>query len=414
MKRCNTLLMATIFLALSAGILPAAAQEKVKLDPVAKGASQSIGYYVPQQLVLSSTVPTTIKKTPKLKNPLYGIIPTHSDGNRVFHVILDETSSNKATLYVDANGDGDLTNDPQSVWNAYKSSDGFMNWSGNTAITLSQGTTSLDAHLGIYQFDKANPSAAAYKNTLFFYRDYAYAGKATIGGKTWSVMLSDDAMGGDFSAKGTVFLIDRDANGSFDSRWESFDIKAPFTLDGQTYELTDVQPLGGEFTIIKSSQTVAELKAPPDHSIGKKITPFTATDIDGKTVNFPQDFAGKIVMLDFWATWCGPCMEEVPGLAECYAKYKDKGFAILGVTLDSANQDKQIRAVMKDKKMLWPEIYDGKGWKAEIALLYFIQSIPSPFLVDGDTGEILATGGNLRGTYLIPTLEQALKKKGKN
>jgi thiol-disulfide isomerase/thioredoxin len=404
-------LMVAILAVAGSGAL--AAQEKIKLDPVPKGASQSIGYYVPKQIALSPTVPSTLKKAPKLKNPLYVIIPAKSDGDRIFHVILDESSASKSILYVDTNGDGDLTNDPQNSWAAYKSSDGFMNWMGDASITLTQGAFSLDAHLGIYQFDKKNPSAASYKNTLFVYRDYAYAGKIKFGDKNLTVMLSDDAISGDFSAKGTMLLIDRDGNGSIDSRWESFDIKAPFALEGQSYELTDVQSLGGGFTIIKSSQSVAELKAPPDHAIGKKITSFTATDMDGKTVNFPQDFAGKIVMLDFWATWCGPCMEEVPGLAECYAKYKDKGFTVLGVTLDSAKADAQLRAVMKEKNMLWPEIYDGKGWKAEIAQMYFIQSIPSSFLVDGDTGEILSTGGNLRGQWLRATIEQALKKKGK-
>jgi len=412
MNRCvakAALLLAMIAVAGDSALV---AQEKVKLDVVPKGAAQTIGYNTSQRLELTSIAPLSIKKAPKLINPLYGIIPTHSDGNRIFHVILDEVSSNKATLYIDANGDGDLTNDPQNSWKTYSFSDGSTQWLGNTAITLSQGTTSLDAHLVVYKYDKNDPSLAAYKNILFFYRDYAYAGKATIGGKTWTVMLSDDALGGDFSAKGTFLLVDRDGNGSFDPKWESFDVKAPFTLEGQSYELTDLQPLGGEFTIIKSSQSVAELKAPPDHAIGKKITSFTASDMDGKTVNFPRDFAGKIVMLDFWATWCGPCMEEVPGLADCYSKFKDKGFAVLGITLDNANQARQIREVMKDKNMLWQEIYDGKGWKAQIAQLYFIQSIPSSFLVDGDTGEILSAGGNLRGKWLIPTIEQALNKKG--
>lgn len=413
MNRCiakSALLFAMLAIA---GSLALVAQEKVKLDFVPKGESHTIGYNISQRLDLSATVPPTIKKAPKLKKPLYGIIPTRSDGNRIFHVILDETSGNKTKLYVDTNGDGDLTNDPQSSWDAYKSSDGYLTWSGVTAITLSQGTTSLDAHLVVYKFDKADPSTASYQNTLFFYRDYAYAGNARIGGKTWTVKLSDDALGGDFSAKGTVFLVDRDGNGTFDPKWEKFDIKAPFALEGQSYELTDLQPLGGEFTIIKSNQSVTELKMPPDHSTGKKITSFTMADMDGKTVNFPQDFAGKIVMLDFWATWCGPCMEEVPGLAECYAKFKDKGFAILGVTLDNANQDQHVREVMKEKNMLWPEIYDGKGWNAQIARMYFIQAIPASFLVDGDTGEILSIGGNLYGKWLIPAIEQALKNKGK-
>ena len=171
--------------------------------------------------------------------------------------------------------------------------------------------------------------------------------------------------------------------------------------------------LGDSFRIVKSSKSVVETLPPPDHRVGKIVTSFKATDMDGVPVRFPSDFAGRIVMLDFWATWCGPCMSEVPGLVAAYTKYKAKGFEVLGVSLDSANQADAVHSVMKDKGMSWRQIYDGKDWNAEIAQLYVIDSIPAAYLVDGDTGEILALEGSLRGDALARTVEQALKKKGK-
>lgn len=400
-------------LAVTAGIGPLCAQGQVKLDPIAKDGSAVTGYYVPQRLKLSSTAPKSIKKAPALKSPAYGIIPAKSDGGRSFHVILDENAPTGPALYVDANGDGDLTNDPAVAWKAYKGSNGYSTSEGYATLRLTSGSDSLDAQFGIYRFDPKDPQRESLRDSLLYYSDYAYKGKATIGGKSYDIALADDASGGDFSAKGIKLLVDRDANGKFDAKWEIFDAGEPFNIDGTTWELEGLRALGGSFTVKKSDRTAVELMAPADLSVGKIITPFTATDMDGKTVNFPKDFAGKIVLLDFWATWCGPCVQEVPGLAAAYKKYASKGFDVLGITLDGEGQETQLRAFMKKNGMLWREIYDGKGWEAEIAQLFLIESIPSSFLVDGDTGEILAKTDRLRGSSLVPTLEAALKKKGK-
>ena len=116
-------------------------------------------------------------------------------------------------------------------------------------------------------------------------------------------------------------------------------------------------------------------------------------------------------MLDFWATWCGPCMKEVPGLAKAYKAYHGKNFEVLGVTLDKADATEKINQVMTKNEMTWPQIYDGKFWKARIADMYAINGIPAAFLVDGDSGEIIAAGGSLRGEDLEKTIQEALDKK---
>ncbi|HPQ08125.1 MAG TPA: TlpA disulfide reductase family protein [Bacteroidia bacterium] len=135
-------------------------------------------------------------------------------------------------------------------------------------------------------------------------------------------------------------------------------------------------------------------------AIGKKIMEFEQNDPDGKKINI-RSFEGKYVLIDFWASWCGPCRMENPYVVAAYNKYKDKGFTVLGVSLDQ-NKNAWLKAIEKDG-LTWTHVSDLKGWGNEVAQSFGISSIPQNILIDKQ-GIIIAK--NLRGTALEEKLKE--------
>jgi peroxiredoxin len=163
-----------------------------------------------------------------------------------------------------------------------------------------------------------------------------------------------------------------------------------------------------------SISRVAAQETNAAYSPGQKAPAFEVKTTDGKTVQFPGDFKGKVVLLDFWATWCGPCRAELPNVAATYQQYHSQGLEFLGISLDRENAKDQLAAFTKDNNMPWPQVYDGKFWRTALVVQYGIHSIPMALLVDGDNGIILAEGDEARGPKLAPAIKKALAARKKN
>src|SRR5215471_9377422 len=118
------------------------------------------------------------------------------------------------------------------------------------------------------------------------------------------------------------------------------------------------------------------------YTAGQTAPAFEGRTTEGKTLKFPADYKGKIVLLDFWATWCGPCRRELPNVTSAYEKYHTKGFDIIGISLDRPREGPQLVQFTKDNNMPWPQVYDGQYWKAAVAVKYGVHAIPCPILVD--------------------------------
>ncbi len=152
-----------------------------------------------------------------------------------------------------------------------------------------------------------------------------------------------------------------------------------------------------------AKKIMAELpKGPVD--IGDLAPDIKLADPAGKTIAL-SSLKGKVVLLDFWASWCGPCRKENPNVVKAYQTYKDKGFTIFSVSLDNS-KDNWAMAIQKDG-LTWPNhVSDLKGWQSSAAQLYSVKSIPATFLI-GKDGKIVAK--NLRGESLEATLQQMCK-----
>ena len=139
--------------------------------------------------------------------------------------------------------------------------------------------------------------------------------------------------------------------------------------------------------------------------IGRMAMDFTQNDTLGNPVSL-SSFKGKHVLIDFWASWCGPCRQENPNVVKAFNKYNAKGFTVLGVSLDQPNaKDKWMKAI-HDDNLTWTHVSDLKYWKNDVAVQYGIQAIPQNFLIDPQ-GKII--GKNLRGEALNKKLEEIFK-----
>lgn len=138
-------------------------------------------------------------------------------------------------------------------------------------------------------------------------------------------------------------------------------------------------------------------------AVGVKAMDFSQPDVNGKMVSL-SSYKGKYVLLDFWASWCGPCRAENPNVLKAYNEFKDKNFDILAVSLDDKKEN-WLKAV-KDDALPWTQVSDLMGWKNQAAGFYAITAIPQNFLIDPN-GVIIAS--NLRGEELAKKLRQLIK-----
>jgi thiol-disulfide isomerase/thioredoxin len=150
------------------------------------------------------------------------------------------------------------------------------------------------------------------------------------------------------------------------------------------------------------AREAAEAKMRASLVPGIQFPDFNEEDVSGKPLSL-ANYHGKVVLVDFWATWCMPCRMELPNVIAAYQKYHNKGFEVVGISLDTTQ--KNLLDFTTENNMPWPQYFDGHGWDNKLVQKYGIEAIPATFLLDGN-GKII--GENLRGEELDDAVAKAI------
>ena len=178
------------------------------------------------------------------------------------------------------------------------------------------------------------------------------------------------------------------------------------TIQQVKHDFPDTQQGKNADDVVKSVKQEEETKKISRALVENSRFPdFDEKDVAGNPVSIAK-YKGKVVMIDFWATWCGPCVMELPNVQETYKKHHAEGFEIIGISLD--REKEKLTSFTEAKKMPWQQFYDGKMWSNKLAVKYGVRSIPMTYLLDGE-GKII--GKSLRGEQLEDAVVKALAKK---
>jgi thiol-disulfide isomerase/thioredoxin len=359
-----------------------AAKPTIKLSP-RQDVSSFVQYYRPLRIALSDKAAEKLAKEPKYisAKPLYGGMAVGSGDDAQISVVVDEADGQPPRIYIDRNNDEDLTNDGDGAWS---STEGLLRLSG-AVVDVPYGDRSVPYQFEFYRFTERLLDAVLY------YRNAAREGTIASGGKECMIAILDENADGRFDdlTDGTL-LIDLNGDGTLEGAPDSAEYHAlaePFNIHGQVWEVAALSLDGTELTLRPST---AEVAMKTYLAAGEPAPTFVGKGLDEAPLRLEEQAAdAKFVLLDFWASWCGPCRLEYPVLRRVHARYKDHGLRIIGVNLDE-EREAAVQAA-QENGLTYSHVFDGLGWKNAVAVQYRVHGIPETYLLDKDL-QIVAKG----------------------
>jgi len=354
---------------------------------------------------LSAAVPAAVRVPPVGSSVLYGEIPL-AGTFALLAIRSPSASGGPAILFVDKNGDGDFSNDTPSEYRGV-------------------GTFGSAASL---ELDVRRPDGTSFPYTIWLWSSLGHPQGAGTRGfnlyatcvkqgtaqvccgtvcKSFTVTVCDSQNTGIFDTD--KIYIDWNKNGAHEDA-ECLKLGAACSIDGTSVKLVKIHPFADTVTLeIRPEKTpeaghrdvLTELAQEP---VAGNRPPALGADLDGNETDL-MAFRGRVVLVDFWATWCNPCLKELPQVKKAYERFHDRGFEIIGISLD---QDSQIlRTFLAREGIHWTQICDGKGWSSDLVGRWHVKGIPATFLIGRD-GRIVDT--RQRGDALLNAIEKEISR----
>ena len=324
-------------------------------------------------------------------------------GNGELSIAVDPADGHEQ-VFIDLNIDGDLTNDGVFSWEGSYAGEGRRLFLPRIHLTLEypivqngqilQGKSTMI--LERYNADEA----AKVSTQRFMYPEMIIArpncyreGVISLKDGDHRIVVCDVTSNGLYNDPDDGLVIDVDHDGRLSWQRESpefYSVNEPFNIKGFTYKVHFIDASGSHIELTKS-ETPSRPRVWLE--VGALAPDFSAEDIYGNPFSL-SGLHGKIVLLNFWATWCRPCVAELPALKAVYQAYRDGGFEILGLNYDADIET--VRKFVEGRDLSWPQIHDhGTAGTGPVGSLYRFSQFPSTFLIDRD-GKILAKTSTVR------------------
>ena len=352
---------------------------------------------------LSLEPPPEVKRMPSAGTVYYGVIPLEAPSRICFAVVPPGEGEFGATLYLDRNRDGDLTNDDPPLYKGEGTSRSAAVF--DLDVIRSDGSSypySIWLWTSINSSD--SPNGAHWFN---FYSKCWKEGRLKLAadGRAADVnVIAVDADNTGMFASGAV-IVDWNGNG----RAEQVDRMKPGEIrkfGSNILQYISSSPYSDSASFIvrragisdEGTEDVRDILA-REPLVGNMAPKLDLVDLDGQRFTL-ADCKGRVVLLDFWATWCGPCMKKIPEMKGLHEKYGPRGLEMVGISLDGNAGD--LRSAVASHGILWRQCCDGRKWESDAVKTYHVDGIPSVFVIGRDGRIVFANNSSV--------LEEAIEK----